>query len=46
MGLAAIRAAIRPAQSEFLYFMRDKKTDKHKFSVTYEEHVGAINSQK
>lgn len=46
VGLAAIRAAIRPAQSEFLYFVRDKKTGKHKFSATYEEHVGAINSQK
>jgi hypothetical protein len=46
VGLAAIKAAIRPAQSEFLYFVRDKKTGKHKFSVTYDEHVGAINSQK
>ena len=46
VGIAAIRAAIRPAQSEFLYFVLDKKTGKHKFSATYEEHVGAINSQK
>ena len=46
VGLAAIRAAIKPAQSEFLYFVRDKKTGKHKFSATYEEHVGAINSQR
>ena len=46
VGLAAIRAAIRPAQSEFLYFVRDKKTGKHKFSATYEEHMGAINSQR
>lgn len=42
----AILAAIAPAKSEFLYFVRDKKTLKHKFSKTLSEHQQEINKQK
>jgi hypothetical protein len=38
VSIAAIKAAINPAKSEFLYFVRDRNTGKHKFSKTYEQH--------
>ncbi|NLK67191.1 MAG: endolytic transglycosylase MltG [Campylobacteraceae bacterium] len=42
----AIIAAIKPEESEFLYFMRDRATGKHVFTKTYKEHVNEINRQK
>ncbi|MDO5045906.1 endolytic transglycosylase MltG [Campylobacter sp.] len=46
VSTAAIKAAINPENSEYLYFVRDKKTMKHKFSKSYEEHNEHIKSQR
>lgn len=46
VSVLAIKAAINPAKSEFLYFVRDKNTGKHKFSKTYEQHNQNIQNQK
>ena len=46
VSISAIKAAISPEKSEFLYFVRDKKTMKHKFSRTYQEHLRAVDTQK
>ncbi|WP_172199661.1 endolytic transglycosylase MltG [Campylobacter sp. RM16188] len=46
VSTTAIKAAINPENSEYLYFVRDKKTMKHKFSKTYAEHNEHIKSQK
>lgn len=46
VSTAALKAAISPATTEFLYFMRDKKTGKHKFTKTLDEHNEVIRSQK
>ncbi|WP_249934149.1 endolytic transglycosylase MltG [Campylobacter sp. RM16190] len=46
VSLAAIKAAVNPEESEFLYFVRDKKTMKHKFSKTYQEHSRIIDMQR
>ena len=35
---AAIQAAIHPAKSAYLYFMRNRKTGKHDFSTTFKNH--------
>lgn len=40
-GLASIRAAIAPQASSYLYFVA-KGDGSHQFSVTYEEHLKAI----
>ena len=40
-GAEALRAAVRPAQTEFLYFVADKSGG-HVFSRTFEEHLNAI----
>lgn len=42
----AIIAAIKPAKTDFLYFMRDKTTKKHIFTKTYKDHTNEINRQK
>ncbi|MSN96286.1 endolytic transglycosylase MltG [Campylobacter sp. FMV-PI01] len=42
----AIKAAINPIESEFLYFVRDKKTGAHIFTKSLHEHLKAINLQK
>ena len=44
--LNAIKAAIFPVKSNYLYFVRDNKTGLHKFSTTYKEHVNNINANK
>lgn len=44
VSLAAIKAAIFPAKTEYLYFVKDKKTNAHKFSASYKEHVNTVNS--
>lgn len=46
VSLPAIKAAIFPKKSDYLYFVRDNKTGKHKFSTTYEAHKNAINQNK
>ncbi len=40
-GLASIRAALYPAESDFLYFVATQKGS-HKFSRTYREHRQAV----
>jgi UPF0755 protein len=46
VSLDAIKAAIFPAKTNYLYFVRNKKTQTHLFSSTYKEHVNHINTQK
>lgn len=46
VSLAAIRAAIFPAKTDFLYFVRDKTTKAHVFSTNINDHNKAINLQK
>ncbi|MBZ7937545.1 endolytic transglycosylase MltG [Campylobacter molothri] len=46
VSLAAIRAAIFPAKTDYLYFVRDKKTGVHIFTNNLNDHNKAINSQK
>ncbi len=41
-GLAAIKAVLNPADTEFLYFFANKDGS-HVFSRTYDEHLAAIN---
>ena len=38
VSLQAIEAVLKPAQVDYLYFVRDRATGTHKFSKTYEEH--------
>ena len=44
VSLDAIKAAIFPVKSEYVYFVRDNKTGLHKFATTYEEHQVNISS--
>ncbi len=46
VSIDAIKAAINPAKTDYLYFVRDKKSGKHRFSRTLLEHNTNINSQK
>ncbi|TBR16948.1 endolytic transglycosylase MltG [bacterium] len=41
-GLDAVRAALRPAQTDFLYFVAEGDTGRHIFSRTLVEHNAAI----
>ena len=41
-GADALRAAVRPAESEYLYFV-SKNEGTHTFSRTYREHVAAVD---
>ncbi|MGH1600995.1 endolytic transglycosylase MltG [Campylobacter majalis] len=38
VSIDAIKAAINPAKSDYLYFVLDRKTKKHRFSKTLSEH--------
>ena len=38
VSLQAIEAVLKPADVDYLYFVRDRATGTHKFSKTYEEH--------
>lgn len=38
VSINAIKAAINPAKSDYLYFVLDRKSKKHKFSKTLKEH--------
>ena len=44
VSLDAIKAAIFPVKSNYLYFVRDNKTGLHKFSNDYETHQANINA--
>lgn len=45
-GLASIKAALAPADVNYLYYVViDENTHEHKFSETFEEHVNATNQQ-
>lgn len=44
VGLDAIKAAIFPVKSNYLYFVRDNRTGLHKFSSTYEQHQVNISA--
>jgi len=46
VSLAAIKAAIFPAKTEYLYFVRDKNTNKHIFTTNLNAHNQAIKKQK
>ena len=46
VSLNALVAAIKPKNTEFLYFVRDKTTTTHIFSKTYKEHVDNISYTK
>ena len=41
VSVDALKAAIFPAKSDYLYFVRDK-SGKHTFSKNYDEHLKAI----
>lgn len=46
VSLDAIKAAIFPKKTEYLYFVKDPKTKKHVFSKTYASHIDEINKNK
>ncbi|MDV2490263.1 endolytic transglycosylase MltG [Campylobacter sp. TJR-1] len=46
VSLDAIKAAIFPRKTDFLYFVRNPKTGKHTFSKSYENHVNEIKKAK
>ena len=46
VSLDAIKAAIFPAQTKFLYFVKDEKTGLHRFSKDYKTHVNNINDYR
>lgn len=46
VSVDAIKAAINPADTEYLYFMRDKKTGKHVFTKTLKEHNEQVRIQR
>jgi UPF0755 protein len=46
VSLNAIKAALFPVKSDYLYFVKDNKTGLHKFSSTYKEHMKNINANK
>lgn len=41
-GLDALRAAVTPASTSFLYFVADPLTGRHDFSTTFDQHLVAI----
>lgn len=46
VSLNAIKAAIFPVKSDYLYFVKDNKTGLHKFSNSYSTHVNNINANR
>ncbi|WP_321311196.1 endolytic transglycosylase MltG [Halarcobacter sp.] len=46
VSLNAIKAAIFPVKSDYLYFVKDNKTGLHKFSNSYAKHVNNINANR
>ncbi len=41
-GLAAIKAVLNPAKTNYLYFVADPETHRHLFSLTYKEHAQKV----
>jgi UPF0755 protein len=41
-GLDALRAAVTPARTSYLYFVADPTTGGHTFSTTFEDHLVAV----
>ncbi len=46
VSLNAIKAAIFPVKSNYLYFVKNNKTGLHKFANTYKAHVNNIKANK
>ncbi|QKJ23382.1 endolytic transglycosylase MltG [Poseidonibacter lekithochrous] len=46
VSLDAIKAAIFPVKSKYLYFVKDNKTGLHKFSKSYKEHINNIKANR
>ena len=46
VSLDAIKAAIFPAKTDYLYFMRNKKTGLHDFAKSYKSHKKNINKAR
>lgn len=46
VSLNAIKAAIFPVKSDYLYFVKDNRTGLHKFSNSYAKHINNINSNR
>ncbi|RXK07720.1 4-amino-4-deoxychorismate lyase [Halarcobacter ebronensis] len=46
VSLNAIKAAIFPVKSDYLYFVKDNTTGLHKFTSSYTEHVNNINANR
>jgi UPF0755 protein len=46
VSLNAIKAAIFPVKSDYLYFVRDNRTGLHSFSKSYNTHVNNINANR
>ena len=46
VSLDAIKAAISPAKTDYLYFMRDKSTGKHIFTTNAKDHNKAVDAQR
>lgn len=44
ISLDAIKSAIFPAKTNYLYFVKDNRTKLHRFTGTYQEHVNNINN--
>lgn len=46
VSLSAIKAAIFPDKTDYLYFVKDEKTGLHNFTSTYNDHVKKINRNR
>lgn len=46
VSLNAIKAAIFPVKSDYLYFVKDNKTGLHKFASSYRSHVNNIHANR
>ncbi len=46
VGFESIKAAIKPAATDYLYFVKIKNQKKHKFSKTHKEHNDMIQQNK
>ena len=44
VSIHAIKAAIFPSKTNYLYFVKDNSTNTHRFAGTYQEHVYNINN--
>ena len=42
-GMAAIRAAMDPADTNYYYYVLNPTTNRHEFSRNYRDHVNLVN---